>query len=100
MFPVETARLARDLLTAAGARLVYRELEDLSHTYPARRESEDPRLAGYVGGGPEMAPHTPQRSERPGEPWRSSTPQRSDPGEAVALLYPSVRRLRRVRALR
>jgi phospholipase/carboxylesterase len=33
MFPVETARQARDVLTSAGAELVYREIEDLSHTY-------------------------------------------------------------------
>jgi phospholipase/carboxylesterase len=34
MFPVATAHLAREALTTAGARLVYREIEDLSHTYP------------------------------------------------------------------
>jgi phospholipase/carboxylesterase len=34
MFPVDVARLARDSLTAAGADVVYRELNDLSHTYP------------------------------------------------------------------
>lgn len=34
MFPVELARTARDALTAAGARVTYREIEDLSHTYP------------------------------------------------------------------
>jgi phospholipase/carboxylesterase len=34
MFPVAIARAARDALLAAGARLVYRELADLSHTYP------------------------------------------------------------------
>ncbi|HEV8473026.1 MAG TPA: PHB depolymerase family esterase [Methylomirabilota bacterium] len=34
MFPVQTARIARDALQEAGARLVYRELADLSHTYP------------------------------------------------------------------
>jgi phospholipase/carboxylesterase len=34
MFPVATAHLAREALTTAGARLVYRELDDLSHTYP------------------------------------------------------------------
>lgn len=38
MFPVDTARLARDALTAAGARVTYREIDDLSHTYP-REES-------------------------------------------------------------
>lgn len=34
MFPVDVARLARDALTAAGADVAYRELDDLSHTYP------------------------------------------------------------------
>jgi phospholipase/carboxylesterase len=46
MFPVETARLARDLLTAAGARLVYRELEDLSHAYP---RDENPTILDWLG---------------------------------------------------
>ncbi len=50
MFPVATAQMARDALQAAGARLVYREIEDLSHAYP-REENDailrwfDPRLA-------------------------------------------------------
>ena len=39
MFPVETARWASDRLRAAGASLVYREIENLSHTYP--REEND-----------------------------------------------------------
>jgi phospholipase/carboxylesterase len=34
MFPVALARLAEQTLQAAGARVVYREIEDLSHTYP------------------------------------------------------------------
>lgn len=34
MFPVDVARTARDALTAAGAAVTYRELADLSHTYP------------------------------------------------------------------
>ncbi len=34
MFPVETARMARAELERCGAALVYREIEDLSHTYP------------------------------------------------------------------
>jgi phospholipase/carboxylesterase len=34
MFPVQTGRAARDTLTMAGAAVVYREVEDLSHTYP------------------------------------------------------------------
>jgi phospholipase/carboxylesterase len=38
MFPVDHARLGRQALEGAGARLVYREIEDLSHTCP-REES-------------------------------------------------------------
>jgi len=34
MFPVEMARAASQALQAAGARVTYRELADLSHTYP------------------------------------------------------------------
>ena len=34
LFPVGLARAARDELERAGADLVYREIEDLSHTYP------------------------------------------------------------------
>jgi len=34
LFPVQLARLARDTLVAAGAALAYRELAELSHTYP------------------------------------------------------------------
>ncbi len=50
MFPVDLARVARDELEKAGAELVYRELDDLSHTY-AREENDrilswfDPSLA-------------------------------------------------------
>lgn len=34
MFPVQTARDARDALTVAGADVTYREIDDLSHCYP------------------------------------------------------------------
>ncbi len=34
MFPVSMAREAQAALAAAGARVTYREIEDLSHTYP------------------------------------------------------------------
>jgi phospholipase/carboxylesterase len=34
MFPVQVARQTRDALLAAGAEVTYRELDDLSHTYP------------------------------------------------------------------
>jgi phospholipase/carboxylesterase len=45
MFPVDTARQAAERLRAAGAKLVYRELEDLSHTYP--REENDRILSWF-----------------------------------------------------
>ena len=50
LFPIALARLARDELAGAGADLTYREIEDLSHTYP-RDENDailrwfDPSLA-------------------------------------------------------
>ena len=44
LFPVALARLARDELERAGAALVYREIDDLSHTYP--REEND-RILGW-----------------------------------------------------
>ena len=47
MFPVYTARLARDTLRAAGARLVYREVDDLSHTYP---RDENARILDWLQG--------------------------------------------------
>ena len=45
MFPIYTARLARQALLTAGARLVYREIEDLSHTYP---RDENPRILDWL----------------------------------------------------
>jgi phospholipase/carboxylesterase len=42
MFPVQTARLTRDALTAAGADITYREIDNLSHCYP--REMNAPIL--------------------------------------------------------
>jgi len=45
MFPIDTARAARDALLAAGARLVYRELADLSHTYP---RDENPAILDWL----------------------------------------------------
>lgn len=43
MFPVSVARQAEKALTLAGANVTYRELDDLSHTYP--REINAPMLA-------------------------------------------------------
>jgi len=46
MFPVQGARQTRDALSAAGANVIYRELEDLSHCYP--REMNAPILSWLV----------------------------------------------------
>ena len=35
MFPIDVARTANAALTAAGARVEYREISDLSHAYPS-----------------------------------------------------------------
>jgi len=45
MFPVSAAQLARQALLAAGARLVYREIADLSHTYP---RDENPKILDWL----------------------------------------------------
>jgi phospholipase/carboxylesterase len=47
LFPVQLARFARDTLADAGARLEYRELPDLSHTYP---RSENVRILRWFEG--------------------------------------------------
>lgn len=47
MFPVATARMTSQALQAAGARLVYREIEDLSHTYP---RDENPKILDWLAG--------------------------------------------------
>ncbi len=46
MFPIDMARMARDSLSAAGAKLEYREIADLSHTYP---RDEDARILDWLG---------------------------------------------------
>ncbi len=50
MFPVRIGRQAAQSLARAGARVTYREIEDLSHVYPA---DENPRLLNWL-----MARHT------------------------------------------
>ena len=40
MFPVQTARQTQGLLSAAGAKVIYREIDDLSHTYPREINAE------------------------------------------------------------
>jgi phospholipase/carboxylesterase len=40
MFPVQVARQTREALSAAGADVTYRELDDLSHCYPREMNAE------------------------------------------------------------
>jgi phospholipase/carboxylesterase len=47
MFPVDMARSANESFTAAGAEVVYREIEDLSHTYPSE---ENARIFDWLTG--------------------------------------------------
>jgi phospholipase/carboxylesterase len=47
MFPVQVARQTRELLSAAGADVTYREIDDLSHCYP--REINRPILEWLNG---------------------------------------------------
>lgn len=49
MFPVEMAREANALLGAAGAAVTYREIEDLSHTWP---QEENPRIVEWLAATP------------------------------------------------
>jgi phospholipase/carboxylesterase len=53
MFPVHIARAAQRALSAAGARVTYREIEDLSHCYP--REVNAVLLA-WLGEGGRVGP--------------------------------------------
>jgi phospholipase/carboxylesterase len=47
MFPVQVARQAQQLLSAAGADVIYREIDDLSHCYP--REI-NPAILNWLNG--------------------------------------------------
>ena len=47
MFPVDVARTANAALSAGGANVVYREIEDLSHTWP---RDENPRIVDWFLG--------------------------------------------------
>jgi phospholipase/carboxylesterase len=48
MFPVQTARQTQAALAAAGADVTYREIDDLSHTYPREINAE---LLQWLNGG-------------------------------------------------
>ena len=52
MFPIDMARDAQQALTAAGAAVTYREIPDLSHTYP--REL-NPRILAWLEATPRPA---------------------------------------------
>lgn len=47
MFPVEHARLTAAALEKAGARITYREIEDLSHNYP--RDENERMIRWFLG---------------------------------------------------
>ena len=47
MFPVQVARQTNELLSAAGADMAYREIDDLSHTYPREINGE---ILNWLGG--------------------------------------------------
>jgi phospholipase/carboxylesterase len=60
MFSVDTARLAHEQLRAAGADVTYREVPDLSHTYP--RDENDAILRWFE---PALALPAPAPGDRP-----------------------------------
>ena len=47
MFPVQVARQTSQALSAAGADVTYRELDDLSHCYPREMNAPDPEMAEW-----------------------------------------------------
>ncbi len=47
MFPVQVARQTSQALSAAGAKVTYREIDDLSHTYPREMNAE---ILQWLGG--------------------------------------------------
>lgn len=47
MFPVQVARQSQQILSMAGADVTYRELDDLSHTYPREMNAE---ILKWLGG--------------------------------------------------
>ncbi len=60
MFPVQVARQTHAALSAAGAEVTYREIDDLSHCYP--REINAPMLKWLAR----------ERWSRPGRHWRAA----------------------------
>ena len=67
MFPVQVARQTRDALSAAGADVTYRELDDLSHCYP--REMNAPIL-NWLRRTEHRHLLTPSPAEEPSDPDR------------------------------
>jgi phospholipase/carboxylesterase len=47
MFPVQVARQTREALSAAGADVTYREIDDLSHCYP---REVNPEILSWLRG--------------------------------------------------
>jgi phospholipase/carboxylesterase len=76
MFPVATARIGREALAEAGARLVYREIADLSHTYP---RDENPRILEWIMATPASSSGVDARLDD-----RERAVRRHDPGEPEA----------------
>jgi len=66
MFDVEMAREASQALTAAGADVTYRELDDLSHTYP--REI-NPAILAWLG----SEERSPRGTIQPAAPTRPTS---------------------------
>jgi phospholipase/carboxylesterase len=48
MFSIDVARAANQALTAAGAKVTYREIADLSHAYP---REVNPAILDWLNGG-------------------------------------------------
>ena len=48
MFPVQVARQTGEMLAAAGANVIYRELDDLSHCYPREMNAQ---MLQWLNGG-------------------------------------------------
>ncbi len=50
LFPIELARAAHEELRKSGADVTFREIEDLSHTYP---REENARILSWFGADPD-----------------------------------------------
>ena len=64
MFPVQVARQTSQALSAAGANVTYRELDDLSHCYPREMNAEILQWLNGVMRRPASAPIAPRNHPR------------------------------------